>query len=140
MEKTDERKIGIGDPMIRCLIGSFAGLVTELFVLYGASVLISNGTVGERYGGYFIILGAFAGGALGGYIASKGNEANPLVQGILSGAVLLLLSVMLGALFARDISFGIVIIKLSICAVMGGLFGAAITARPKKRRKSKKRR
>ena len=140
MEKTEERKNSIGDPMLRCLIGGFAGLMTELLVLYGAAALIHRGTVGERYGGYFIILGAFIGAAVAGYIASKGQGGNPMAQSVIGGIVFLLLSVVLGALFARDISFGIVIIKLGICALMGGMFGGAITVRPKKRHKQKKRR
>ena len=140
MEKTEERKIVASDQLVRCFVGAFIGLLAELLIIYGAASLITGDIVPMSGSVNLIILGAFAGASLSGYIGSRGQGSEMLGLGALSGLIFLLMSVLLGALFARDISLGLVVIKLGICSVMGGLFGGAISARPKKRRRSKRRR
>ena len=125
MRKREEDQ---GAKAVRCALG----------VLLGASAAISGGLLGMDLTYQITIVGCVLGGFCGGLLTVR-RIGGGLAAGLLTGAVLFLLVLTLGALCFRDISLesgGIGVLCGALCGgAAAGLLGTRSGGKRKKRRK-----
>ena len=132
-----------GAKLVRCAVGILLGGLLALGVcmlfLLGASVAISGGLLDMVLTYQITIVGCVLGGFCGGLLA-VGRCGGGLAAGLLTGGVLFLLVLTLGALCFRDVSLesgGIGLLCGSLCggAAAGLLGNGSGKGKRKKRRK-----
>lgn len=132
-----------GARLVRCALGVLLGGVLALGVcllfLLGASAAISGGLLGMDLTYQLTIVGCVLGGFCGGLLA-VGRCGGGLAAGLLTGGVLFLLLLTLGALCFREISLEAGGIGLLCGALCGGAAAGLAGPRPGARRRKKHRR
>ncbi len=132
-----------GAKLVRCAVGILLGGLLALGVcmlfLLGASVAISGGLLDMDLTYQITIVGCVLGSFCGGLLA-VGRCGGGLAAGLLTGGVLFLLVLTLGALCFRDVSLesgGIGLLCGSLCggAAAGLLGNGSGKGKRKKRRK-----
>ena len=139
MRKREEDQ---GAKAVRCalgvLLGGLLALGVCLMFLLGASAAISGGLLGMDLTYQITIVGCVLGGFCGGLLTVR-LIGGGLAAGLLTGAVLFLLVLTLGALCFRDISLesgGIGVLCGALCGgAAAGLLGTRSGGKRKKRRK-----
>lgn len=139
MQKTEDMKKTTPDYVSSASIGAIVGVIIDLLILYLAAGMVSNGVVSENKSSYFVLGGALLGATIAGWVAGKRQKKEFHLIGSITGCIFFVCMVLIGAICDRDIAFGAMTIKLIICAMMGGILGGTICARPKKRKKNRKR-
>lgn len=132
-----------GARLVRCalgvLLGGLLALGVCLLFLLGASAAVSGGLLGMDLTYQITIVGCVLGGFFGGLLAAERCGGGGLAVGLLTGGVLFLLLLTLGALCFREISLesgGIGLLCGALCGgAAAGLVGKGSGSKRRKKRR-----
>ena len=138
MHKSGEAKKPLFDVGLNVLLGTVIGMVITLVVLYISSMAIYSGKLGEKHAEILVIVASFIGACIGAVIVVKRQGSQVLIFGAISGALYFVLILVFTVFGGYEQVLWDKLVKIGICAVMGGLLGGSLCIPRTKKRKTHK--
>lgn len=113
-------------------IGTATGLALALVLLLLFSVFIASGKIATGMMGGLSVVSIFVGSLVGALVAVKKHGGKALLVGLCEGALLYLVTLVIGAFWPSESLIGAFTPFLVVAALLGGALASFLFARPKK--------
>lgn len=120
------------------LLGGLCSLIVMLLLCYLCAVLTVRGSIRQEMLHMLAAGAAFVGATIGAVTAAKYSQSRALITGTVSGVVFLVPMFAMLALLCGGMPFGMMTLRLVICAVTGGVFGGVLCLRRRSKRPAKR--
>jgi putative membrane protein (TIGR04086 family) len=140
MEKKTSERADISGMVVNSVIGGLAAVLLCIILLLVFAILIAVEAIPEAIEEELIITTAFISATAGAVVTAKRRGSSPLPSGLCGGVCFLIFILLITALKPSSQIFGVMTIKLLICALSGGAFGGLLGSKQKKVKKRGKRR
>jgi putative membrane protein, TIGR04086 family/integral membrane protein, TIGR04097 family len=139
MQKSEEGRSALVDTWQGIAFGAFIGLLLTLLVLCILALLIYSENISEGFGDVFVFISALSGSCVGAVVTIKRRQGRgALTVGFVGGTAYFFLVLLSGVFGGYEDIIWSKILKIGICAIMGGLLGGTLCLPVRKRKNIRK--